>query len=104
MYEIYYVYGMNKGATITYTSTLEEATSFVKTKVYELPHIAITEFEKYRRKFLMSKFNNETLNPGEHFTYNGIEFICLDIIDGNYLAMTAKPYAEIPFDTNRKND
>ncbi len=52
----------------------------------------------------MSKFNNETLNPGEHFIYNGIEFICLDIIDGNYLAMTAKPCAEIPFDTNGKND
>lgn len=52
----------------------------------------------------MSKFNNETLNPGEHFIYNGIEFICLDIIDGNYLAMTAKPYVEIPFDTNGKND
>lgn len=52
----------------------------------------------------MSKFSNETLNPGEHFIYNGIEFICLDIIDGNYLAMTAEPYAEIPFDTNGKND
>ena len=52
----------------------------------------------------MSKFNNETLNPGEHFIYNGIEFICLDIIGGNYFAMTAKPYAEIPFDTNGKND
>lgn len=52
----------------------------------------------------MSKFNNEVLNLGEHFIYNGIEFICLDIINGNYLAMTAKPYAEIPFDTNRKND
>lgn len=52
----------------------------------------------------MSKFSNETLNPGEHFIYNGIEFICLDIIDGNYLAMTAKPYAEMPFDTNGKND
>lgn len=52
----------------------------------------------------MSKFSNETLNPGEHFIYNGIEFICLDIIDGNYLAMTAKPYAEIPFNTGRKND
>ena len=52
----------------------------------------------------MSKFNNETLNPGEHFIYNGIEFICLDIINGNYLAMTAKPYAEISFDTNGKND
>lgn len=52
----------------------------------------------------MSKFNNEALNPGEHFIYNGIEFICLDIINGNYLAMTAKPWAEIPFDTNKHND
>lgn len=52
----------------------------------------------------MSKFNNEALNPGEHFIYNGIEFIYLDIIGGNYLAMTAKPYAEIPFDTDGKND
>lgn len=52
----------------------------------------------------MSKFNNEALNPGEHFIYNGIEFICLDIIGGNYLAMTAKPYTEIPFDTDGKND
>lgn len=52
----------------------------------------------------MSKFNNEALSPGEHFTYNGIEFICLDVINGNYLAMTAKPYAEIPFDINGKND
>lgn len=52
----------------------------------------------------MSKFNNEALNPGEHFIYNGIEFICLDIINGNYLAMTAKPWAKIPFDTNNHND
>ena len=53
----------------------------------------------------MSKlFGEEPLNPGEHFIYNGIEFICLDIINGNYLAMTAKPWAEIPFDTNNHND
>lgn len=52
----------------------------------------------------MSKFNNEALNPGEHFIYNGIEFICLDIINGNYLAMTAKTWGEIPFDTNNHND
>ena len=49
-------------------------------------------------------FSNDKLNIGEHFIYNGIEFICLDIIDGNYLAMTAKPWAEIPFDTNNHND
>lgn len=52
----------------------------------------------------MSTFNNEALNPGEHFIYNNIEFICLDIIDGNYLAMTAKPWQEMPFDTNNCND
>lgn len=53
----------------------------------------------------MAKYNNETLNPGEHFIYNGIEFICLDILeDGNIFAMTAKPYDEIPFDTDNCND
>lgn len=52
----------------------------------------------------MAHFNNEALNPGEHFIYNGIEFICLDIINGDYLAMTAKPWAEIPFDTDNKNN
>lgn len=52
----------------------------------------------------MSTFNNEALNPGEHFIYNNIEFICLDIIDGNYLAMTAEPWQEMPFDTNNCND
>lgn len=56
MYEVYYAYGIHKGTTITYTSTLEEATSFVKAKVFELSQkeltrIAITESEKYRRKF-----------------------------------------------------
>ena len=49
-------------------------------------------------------FSNDKLNIGEHFIYNGIEFICLDIIDGNYLAMTAKPWAEIPFDVDNHND
>ncbi len=48
--------------------------------------------------------DNEKLNVGEHFIYNGIEFICLDIIDGNYFAMTAKPWDELPFDTGNKND
>lgn len=25
----------------------------------------------------MSKFSNETLNPGEHFIYNGVAPVCL---------------------------
>ena len=52
----------------------------------------------------MSEFNNEALNPGEHFIYNSIEFICLDIIDGNYLAMMAKPWQAIQFDTKNCNN
>ena len=46
----------------------------------------------------------EKLNPGERFTYSGIEWICLDVVYGNYLAMTAKPWEELPFDTGNKND
>ena len=33
--------------------------------------------------------NEIKLRPGEEFVYNGIRFICLDIIGGNYLAITA---------------
>ena len=46
----------------------------------------------------------EQLIPGEHFVYNNIEFVCLDVIDGNYLAMTAMPWSDIPFDLNSEND
>lgn len=52
----------------------------------------------------MTYFNKQTLNPGEHFIYNGIEFICLDTINGNYLAMTAKTWEELPFDTGNENN
>lgn len=56
MYEVYYAYGIHKGTTITYTSTLEEATSFVKAKVFELSQKGIDAhcyygIRKYRRKF-----------------------------------------------------
>nr|DAG52969.1 MAG TPA: hypothetical protein [Caudoviricetes sp.] len=49
-------------------------------------------------------FENEKLMVGEHFTYEGIEWICLDIIDGNYLAITAKVIDELPFDTENYNN
>ena len=49
-------------------------------------------------------FENEKLMVGEHFTYEGIEWICLDIIDGNYLAITAKAWQELPFDTENYNN
>lgn len=46
----------------------------------------------------------ETLMIGERFTYKGIEWICLDIIDGNFLAITAEVWQELPFDTNNYNN
>lgn len=49
-------------------------------------------------------FENEKLMIGEHFTYEGIEWICLDIIDGNYLAITAQVWQELPFDVDNHNN
>lgn len=44
--------------------------------------------------------NEIKLRPGEEFVYNGIRFICLDIIDGNYLAITADCWCEKSFNDN----
>lgn len=49
-------------------------------------------------------FENEKLMIGEHFTYEGIEWICLDIIDGNYLAITAQVWQKLPFDVDNHNN
>lgn len=49
----------------------------------------------------MSKIN---LNVGEHFTYKGIEFICLDFINGNILAITAQIIGEMEFDKDNNGD
>lgn len=49
-------------------------------------------------------FENEKLMIGEYFTYEGIEWICLDIIDGNYLAITAQVWQELPFDVDDHNN
>lgn len=37
------------------------------------------------------------LKPGMKFKYKGIDFICLDIINGNYLAITAKCWCQKRF-------
>ena len=44
--------------------------------------------------------NEIKLRPGEDFVYNGIRFICLDIIGGNYLAITADCWCEKRFNDN----
>ena len=41
---------------------------------------------------------------GDHFIYKDIEWVCLDIIDGNYLAITAKVWKELPFDVDNRNN
>jgi hypothetical protein len=41
---------------------------------------------------------------GDHFIYKDIKWICLDIIDGNYLAITAKVWQELPFDVDDYNN
>lgn len=41
---------------------------------------------------------------GDHFVYKDIKWICLDIIDGNYLAITAKVWQELPFDFGNHNN
>ena len=47
MYEVYYAYGMNKGTTITYTSILEEATSFVKAMSPTNIRMTLTESRRF---------------------------------------------------------
>lgn len=44
--------------------------------------------------------NEIKLRPGEEFVYNGIRFICLDVIGGNYLAITADCWCEKRFNDN----
>lgn len=47
--------------------------------------------------------NEIKLRPGKEFVYNGIRFICLDIIDGNYLAITAECWCEKRFNEEFKD-
>ena len=44
------------------------------------------------------------IKDGNHFTYNGIEFIRLGKEQGGILCITAKVWKELPFDKNRCND
>lgn len=41
---------------------------------------------------------------GDHFIYKDIKWICLGIIDGNYLAITAQVWQELPFDVDDHNN
>lgn len=43
------------------------------------------------------------LKPGMKFKYKGIDFICLDIINGNYLAITAECWCEKRFNEEHKD-
>ena len=41
---------------------------------------------------------------GDHFIYKDIKWICLDIINGNYLAITAQVWQKLPFDVDDHNN
>ena len=43
------------------------------------------------------------LKPGMKFKYKGIDFICLDVINGNYLAITAECWCEKRFNEEYKD-
>lgn len=43
------------------------------------------------------------LKPGMKFKYKGIDFICLDIINGNYLAITAECWYQKRFNEEDKD-
>lgn len=43
------------------------------------------------------------LKPGMKFKYKGIDFICLDIINGNYLAITAQCWCKKRFNEEYKD-
>jgi hypothetical protein len=44
------------------------------------------------------------IHIGDHFVYKDIEWICLDIINGNCLAITAKVWKELPFNVGNHNN
>ena len=44
------------------------------------------------------------IHIGDHFVYKDIEWICLDIINGNCLAITAKVWQELPFDVDNHSN
>lgn len=48
--------------------------------------------------------NDKKLAIGERFTYKDIEWICLDIINGNFLAITANVWKNCQFDTDNCNN
>lgn len=48
--------------------------------------------------------NINTLRAGERFMYNGLEWIALDLVNDNILAITSKAISKIPFDTGRSNN
>lgn len=43
------------------------------------------------------------LKPGMKFKYKGIDFICIDVINGNYLAITAECWCEKRFNEEYKD-
>lgn len=52
----------------------------------------------------MKTVNFNTIKDGEHFTYNGIEFVRLGKEQGGILCVTAKIWKKLPFDRKGSNN
>jgi Lar family restriction alleviation protein len=50
------------------------------------------------------EMDNSIFFPGEHFTYNGMEFVCLDVFDNKLLAITAEIIKSMEFSDTCEDD
>ena len=70
-----------------------------------LPDNEETEAAKAADEFAASMVNEKLPKPGEHFTYNGMEFVALGEEQGGILSIAAEPLEEeMPFDEDGNND
>ena len=44
------------------------------------------------------------IHIGDHFIYKDMNWVCLDVIDGNYLSITTSVWRELPFDVDNRNN
>lgn len=56
------------------------------------------------KKVKIKTFKKPEIHIGDHFVYKDIEWICLDIINGNYLAITTNLWTLLPFDVDDHNN
>ena len=46
----------------------------------------------------------QNIHIGDHFIYKDMNWVCLDVIDGNYLSITTSVWKKLPFDVDNRNN